>query len=180
MTRSSELRSQIAQAQTRIADLERQLATLRKHETRLKDELGAIVYPILTIPAEITAEILCHAAADSKTKWLLAATGVCSLWRNIALSTPRLWSEFHGNPSSVKPFKDPASLLQHWLFRSGRLPLYITISVSRADRRLVALMAKHISRWRCVDLTGERMLEDLPEPSLAFHYCNWERTIGYL
>ncbi|KAJ7051603.1 hypothetical protein C8F01DRAFT_949379, partial [Mycena amicta] len=92
MTRSSELRSHIAEVGTRIADLERQLATLRAHETRLKDELGAIVYPILTIPAEITAEILCHAAADSKTKELIAATSVCAVWRSVALSTPRMWN----------------------------------------------------------------------------------------
>ncbi|KAJ7051641.1 hypothetical protein C8F01DRAFT_1339333 [Mycena amicta] len=176
MTRNSELRSQFAEAQARIADLERQLATLRAHETRLKGELGAIVYPILTIPTEITMEILCHAAADSVTQWLLAATSICSLWRNIALSTPRLWSEFlwsefHSNPAYGKPFKDPASLLQHWLSRSGCVPLYITIPSNRADRRLVTLMAKHILRWRRIDLIGERLyhetLENLPEPSLG-------------
>ncbi|KAJ7049408.1 hypothetical protein C8F01DRAFT_1378651 [Mycena amicta] len=171
MTRNSELRSQFAEAQARIADLERQLATLRAHETRLKDELGAIVYPILTIPTEIATEILCHAAAGSVPQSLLAATSVCSLWRDIALATPRLWSEFHSNPWSSKALHDPASLLQQWLFRSGCMPLYITVPSYRTDRRLVALLAKHISRWRCVDLIGERryheMLEDLPEPSLG-------------
>ncbi|KAJ7051639.1 hypothetical protein C8F01DRAFT_1376737 [Mycena amicta] len=172
MTRGSQLRSQIAEAQTRIADLEHQLATLRAQETRFKTELQAIVYPILTIPAEITAEILCQAAADSVTKWLLAATSVCRLWRNIALATPRLWNEFHSTPWLAERYRDPVSLLNLWISRSGILPLYITVSVSRdAKHRLGALMAKHISRWRRVDLTGERcyheVLENLPEPSLV-------------
>ncbi|KAJ7051568.1 hypothetical protein C8F01DRAFT_1174252 [Mycena amicta] len=172
MTRSSELRSQIAEAQTRIADLEHQLTTLRAHETRLKKELGAIVYPILTIPAEITAEILCHAVADSKTKWLLAATSVCRLWRNIALSTPRLWNN-HYWPSW---YTDPAPLLQLWLSRSGRLPLNLTVFVRFDGERILAAMTKHISRWCRVDLVQKTpcgciygSLAGGQLPSLALH-----------
>ncbi|KAJ7051850.1 hypothetical protein C8F01DRAFT_1173098 [Mycena amicta] len=176
MTPSSELRSQIAEAETRIADLERQLTELRAHETRLKAELGAIVYPILTIPAEITAEILCHVASSCRNEWLLAATSVCALWRSIALSTPRLWNVFNNCPGRGRPYRIPTPLLQRWLPRSGRLPLNLTVRVQFDGEHNVALaeMAKHISRWRRVILFQTTcwhggLDEEQPRPSLALH-----------
>ncbi|KAJ7051840.1 hypothetical protein C8F01DRAFT_1173086 [Mycena amicta] len=174
MTPSSELRSQIAEAETRIADLERQLTELRAHETRLKAELGAIVYPILTIPAEITAEILCHAAYSCRSEWLLATMSVCALWRSIALSTPRLWNVFNNYPGP--PYKNPTPFLQRWISRAGSLPLNLTVVV-RPDgehNEAVAEIAKHISRWRRVTIIQKGcrhggLDEAQPRPSLALH-----------
>ncbi|KAJ7051658.1 hypothetical protein C8F01DRAFT_1237095 [Mycena amicta] len=177
MTRSSELRSQITEAETRIADLVRQLAELRTHKTQLEAELRAIVYPILSIPAEITAEILYHAASHSETEWLLAATGVCRLWRNIALSTPRLWTEFYSDPwcRILTHLKDRGPLLQLWLSRSGSLPLNLAVHVGLDGERILASLAKHISRWRRVNLhEGSQCCHGAldrgqPRPSLALH-----------
>ncbi|KAJ7051557.1 hypothetical protein C8F01DRAFT_638841 [Mycena amicta] len=174
MTRSSELRSHIAEVETRIADLERQLAPLRAYKTQLEDELRAIVYPILTIPAEIIAEILCHAVARASIKCILAVTSACEVWRSIALSTPRLWNASYHSAYS-RP-KDPANLLKLWLSRSGRLPLNLTVFVRFDGERILAAMTKHISRWCRVDLVQRSpcgciygSLEGGQLPSLALH-----------
>ncbi|KAJ7051559.1 hypothetical protein C8F01DRAFT_1066719, partial [Mycena amicta] len=172
MTRSSDLRSRIAHADICIAELERQLTELCAHKTQLEAELQAIVYPILTIPAEITAEILCHAAADSSIKRILALTSVCALWRSVALSTPRLWNaSYHAARSR---HRDPVNLLQLWLSRSGNLPLSISVDVFDDRERMLALLTSHIARWHQVDLCGMRScgceaLENLKEvlPSLV-------------
>ncbi|KAJ7051561.1 hypothetical protein C8F01DRAFT_1237037 [Mycena amicta] len=173
MTRSSELRSRIAEAETGIADLEGRLAPLRAYKTQLEDELRAIVNPILTIPAEITAEILCHAVAHASIKCILAVTSACAVWRSIALSTPRLWNASYRSAYS-RP-KDPVNLLNLWLSRSGSLPLSLAIHVSDDPNRILASMTRHISRWRRIDLHQQLCDHDDgsfgegKEPSLAVH-----------
>ncbi|KAJ7061351.1 hypothetical protein C8F01DRAFT_1231219 [Mycena amicta] len=171
MTRNSELRSRLAETTSGIADLERQLAQLRAYKRQLDVKLRAIVYPILTIPSEITAEILCHAVADSPIEWILAATRVCALWRTVALSTPRMWNASYQRAWSRK--KDPINLLQLWLSRSGSLPLHITLDVSQDGERVLALLARHISRWHRVELFGalcsHPWLDNGPAPFLSLH-----------
>ncbi|KAJ7051566.1 hypothetical protein C8F01DRAFT_1034090, partial [Mycena amicta] len=169
-----ELRSRIAEMASGIADLECQLAELRERKRRLDGELQAIIHPILTIPVEITAEILCHAAAGSPIKRILALTSVCqcALWRSVALSTPRLWNAYYHDARSRH--RDPVNLLQLWLSRSGNLPLSISVDVFDDRERILALLARHIARWHQVDLCGMRSceceaLENLKEvlPSLV-------------
>ncbi|KAJ7051554.1 hypothetical protein C8F01DRAFT_1376671 [Mycena amicta] len=176
MSPGAVLRSRIAHVEIGIADLERQLTELCAHKTQLEAELQAIVYPILTIPAEITAEILCHAASSSQTKWLIAATSVCALWRSIALSTPRLWTSF--SDTVQQPIGNPYNLLQLFLARSGTLPLNLTVHLDRDGELMPALMARHIARWRCVDVRQSAFWNDSlslgeghpqPEPSLVLH-----------
>ncbi|KAJ7166746.1 hypothetical protein C8R46DRAFT_1271683, partial [Mycena filopes] len=62
----------------------------------IQKSLDSIVYPILTIPVEITAEILGHCLPDTPAPPSLRIapmmlTRICRQWRNIACSTPRLW-----------------------------------------------------------------------------------------
>ncbi|KAJ7751691.1 hypothetical protein B0H16DRAFT_1225672, partial [Mycena metata] len=54
------------------------------------------VYPILTLPVELTAEIFVHCLPDDpvppsgKVAPMLLGR-ICRKWRNIAKGTPRLW-----------------------------------------------------------------------------------------
>ncbi|KAJ7263002.1 hypothetical protein C8J57DRAFT_1001417, partial [Mycena rebaudengoi] len=61
----------------------------------------AIVYPVLTLPSETTAEIFMHylgnfsvIAYDHALKAYppLLLASVCREWRRVALSFPRLWA----------------------------------------------------------------------------------------
>ncbi|KAJ7441318.1 hypothetical protein B0H11DRAFT_2292447 [Mycena galericulata] len=81
------------------------------------------------LPAEIVSEIFCHLLAPHKPKPLpsegpLLLCQICAQWREIALSTPRLWSAI--------VLVDPRSqgtclLLDAWLSRARRCPLCISL-----------------------------------------------------
>ncbi|KAJ7166778.1 hypothetical protein C8R46DRAFT_872873, partial [Mycena filopes] len=69
---------------------------LTEEKIAIEKSLDSTVYPILTLPVEITAEIFIHCLPDAPASpsvriapMLLARR--CRQWRNIACSTPRLW-----------------------------------------------------------------------------------------
>ncbi|KAJ7262985.1 hypothetical protein C8J57DRAFT_1133739, partial [Mycena rebaudengoi] len=80
--------------------LEEEAALHAKRQLILR-QLDAVVYPVLTLPSDITAEIFMHyvddpiiendrhGALNSYSPLLLAS--VCKAWRSVALSFPRLW-----------------------------------------------------------------------------------------
>ncbi|KAJ7061345.1 hypothetical protein C8F01DRAFT_1288913 [Mycena amicta] len=163
-----------SEAEAGLVNLTGQLADLFADDTQLElAQLEATVHPILTIPPEIMAEIFCHAAAISPNKWPLVATSVCTAWRSIASATPHLWNTFH-ETITARP-REPFRLLQLWIFRSGSLPLDLTITVSH-DEELRRLLASTVSRWRRVELFGALCFESLRDaerprrlPALALH-----------
>ncbi|KAJ7181142.1 hypothetical protein C8R46DRAFT_986272, partial [Mycena filopes] len=131
----------------RLAYVESQLETeftSSRHSPRLKEErrrrlteekiaiqksLDSIVYPILTLPVELTAEIFLHCLPDTptppnSTMAPMLLTRICQHWRNIACSTPRLWAAlrivFH---QTLRPKFH--LLLSEWLRRSCAAPAYL-------------------------------------------------------
>jgi hypothetical protein len=62
-------------------------------------ELDSIVYPVLTLPREITSEIF-HWCLPSSPHFIqpdpadvpLTLLAICRQWRNVALTIPQLWS----------------------------------------------------------------------------------------
>ncbi|KAJ7024839.1 hypothetical protein C8F04DRAFT_899109, partial [Mycena alexandri] len=69
---------------------------LVEEKIHIQRSLASIVYPILTLPVEVTAEIFVHCLPAKATQpsgkvapMLLG--GICRQWRDIACSTPRLW-----------------------------------------------------------------------------------------
>jgi hypothetical protein len=93
---------------------------------------------------------------------------VCSLWRQIAYTTPKLWSSLHivASPSS---YRETARFqaLNAWLSRSGALPLSISMAASgfrrRCGRRFLPinsqicsymdLILTYVKQWKCIHLT---------------------------
>ncbi|KAJ7181065.1 hypothetical protein C8R46DRAFT_839742, partial [Mycena filopes] len=66
------------------------------------ESLESTVYPILTLPVEITAEIFGHCLPDtpappSSTIAPMLLTRICQQWRSIACGTPRLWAALRLN-----------------------------------------------------------------------------------
>ncbi|KAJ7167598.1 hypothetical protein C8R46DRAFT_1093542, partial [Mycena filopes] len=62
----------------------------------------SIVYPILTLPPEITTEIFLCCLPEKRLGDVvntmeapLLLLQVCSVWRQIAISTRRLWTTFY-------------------------------------------------------------------------------------
>ncbi|KAF8125229.1 hypothetical protein K438DRAFT_1648774, partial [Mycena galopus ATCC 62051] len=94
--RQRAIESTIAEYKAKIADCERELA-------ECSDMLQQSVYPVLTLPNELTSEIFVH-CLTSRDDWYAYSTPhpedapvlllhVCRAWRSIALSTPGLWAD---------------------------------------------------------------------------------------
>ncbi|KAJ7670757.1 hypothetical protein DFH06DRAFT_141710 [Mycena polygramma] len=139
----------IADIRHRIADIDAEIANLRARLVRLAAErkplvqaLESIVYPVVTLPAEITAEIFLQyftradiGGTDPNIPhgpgWIppcgpLLLASVCRAWREIALHLQPIWSKFHLVPTQ-NAIPSTEKLLQCWLPRTGNHPLEVDI-----------------------------------------------------
>ncbi|KAJ7125430.1 hypothetical protein C8R46DRAFT_863942, partial [Mycena filopes] len=88
----------------------------------------AVIYPILSLPTEITAEILlccCDTGVPSRpdpSKGPLLVTQICGQWREVATHTPEIWRSLE----FTTDYK-PVELLELWLARSGDAPLNLML-----------------------------------------------------
>ena len=85
----------------------------------------------------------------------LSLGAICSYWRDIAWSTPSLWSSMVLRVSSKHSSQMVTDIAREWLARSGYLPLSIRIS-SRPKHKALARVANIINeystRWSEIDL----------------------------
>ncbi|KAJ7620294.1 hypothetical protein FB45DRAFT_754624 [Roridomyces roridus] len=119
--------------------MQSQLAVLHAEERTARAALENIVYPILTLPTDVTTEIFQHYAGDPST-----LASVCRQWREVAFSFPRLWPALPAPPGQSGrrwPFRPPglASLLRSRLSRVGSLPFRLEPLLSPTDETLSIL-----------------------------------------
>jgi hypothetical protein len=85
---------------------------------------------------------------------------VCSHWRNVAFSTPSLWTTIEVTPEAHPPYQ-PVSM---WLERSKGLPIDICVDCERLEAEppsdadikfLFSLLVPHIHRWRTMEVSVE-------------------------
>ncbi|KAJ7934899.1 hypothetical protein B0H13DRAFT_1591279, partial [Mycena leptocephala] len=113
-----------SEIRSRLLEIEKQEERLRVERKHLRESLDSIVYPIFTLPLEITSEIFIHCVRGNTRHGPLLVASVCKAWRTIALTTPALWSEFHGSKFGGSMGRgNPVNLLQCWLPRAGSRPL---------------------------------------------------------
>ncbi|KAF9462680.1 hypothetical protein BDZ94DRAFT_1260497 [Collybia nuda] len=142
----------INQIDTEIWRLHQSINELHHQRTELDAFIAsheALTAPMRRIPQEILQEIFVsclptrHNAVMSDTEAPLLLGRVCSQWRKISLSTPRLWSSMHltfatkepefswGDESPIESMTEDWNLhveaVQAWLGRSGCLPLSISL-----------------------------------------------------
>ncbi|KAJ7256101.1 hypothetical protein C8J57DRAFT_1473122 [Mycena rebaudengoi] len=134
----------------RLAALNALIDTLVAERLRLQAEVDSIVYPVLTLPTEITVQIFRHALPPSPDPSPLAAPlllgQICRQWREIALNSHELWQSLSfSNHRSI-------ALLQMWLSRSGNSPLNYSIACSDpvAADALIDTSLQHSHRWEDV------------------------------
>ena len=102
----------------------------------------ALISPFRRLPLEIMGEIFAHClpthhnAVMSVEEAPLLLGRVCSVWRSITLSTPRLWASLHIPTPTPNSCLDPASVhkmatrceaVREWILRSGKIPLSISL-----------------------------------------------------
>ncbi|KAJ7693882.1 hypothetical protein B0H17DRAFT_1058552 [Mycena rosella] len=100
----------------------------------LKRELNSIVYPVLTLPPEISSEIFLHCIPSTRRLDVvnideapLLLMRACSAWREIAVSTPALWSTLDINFAKNLPPHHSSEIVDTWLSRARLCPLSVTI-----------------------------------------------------
>ncbi|KAJ7693939.1 hypothetical protein B0H17DRAFT_1199614 [Mycena rosella] len=121
------------------------ILAISRHQLLLNEiqrQLDAIVYPVLTLPPEITSEIFRHCVpvpADDGREWQyvdldeapLLLMHVCSAWRQVTLSTPALWSRLAIDAGDF-PTRF-SEIVNVWLSRARKCPLSVKIDGPLCD-----------------------------------------------
>ena len=136
----------------------------------------ALISPFRRLPLDVVGEIFAHCfpthhdAAGSVRVAPLLLGRVCSAWRSITLSTPRLWASLHiPTPRSYSLFEiaTRCESVREWFLRSGEVPLFISLNLSDPlysfgsldcykDRESYRDLSRQIlplcRRWKTIDL----------------------------
>jgi hypothetical protein len=132
----------IADKATRIAEVDQEIEDLKALRAKLTLEIEdhrSLLSPVPHLPIDILQEIFAsclpteHYPVVSRYEAPLLLTQVCKNWRNIALSTPHLWSAIHipipSLPGHITSYEPPV----------GGLSDYLTALLALIHERMVAI-----------------------------------------
>lgn len=160
MNDTSYLRSRQLELDTEIALLRAQLGVLQSERDLIQLRLDAVVYPVLTIPPEVTSEIFLHCLPSrpepdpSFAPMLL--THICHEWSVIASSTPGLWTSLDLVAcKGDSPFA-LADVADKWFSRSASCPLTLRVhdhyGPSSSVQAFFPFFARYSNRLKELDL----------------------------
>ncbi|KAJ7320744.1 hypothetical protein DFH08DRAFT_890124 [Mycena albidolilacea] len=130
--RLHELRQRLSNLNATISHHESIFQELKQKRSTILSELNLVVYPVLTLPPEITAEIFKWCIDTGKRLLPSLApsllTQICRDWRALALSTPALWDtiteiRLEGHDQALQMER----LVTTWFSRAGTRPLSLGI-----------------------------------------------------
>ena len=150
-----------------LAELDVLLERIKLKRYDLKRKINQHHSPIVhLLPPDVMSTIFEFCVPDFADRQLLqkdfsfslSLGAICSYWRDIAWSTPSLWSSL---VVRVVNKHDPhiiAGVAQEWLARSGQLPLYIRIfaHINETASALVHIINRYSTRWSDLDLSIPR------------------------
>ncbi|KAJ7633161.1 hypothetical protein FB45DRAFT_792565, partial [Roridomyces roridus] len=159
-------RARIAQLDTDIEKLRQLMDPLLAERERCQQTLADYKYPVLTLPAEITAEIflqLLHSYphrpsffGPQSPAFLLQ---ICRRWRDVASSAPALWSTMELLLYNSSYHAQQRDLLKVWLQRSGNCALSVLFDyyTESADdepliQECIETLLDHAWRWQDIDI----------------------------
>ncbi|KAJ7128716.1 hypothetical protein C8R44DRAFT_778553 [Mycena epipterygia] len=152
-------RSRMNAVDSQIATLQASIRPLRLERKTLKAHLDAYIYPVLTLPNEITSEIFFQSLDSSERlpsdpSSPLFLGHICRKWREIALSTPSLWSTIE--IKIINTHDSALRLLETWLARSRDCCLTVSIFHSCPElasaHKFVDAILPHHKRWWKIQL----------------------------
>ncbi|KAK0244500.1 hypothetical protein EDD85DRAFT_898355 [Armillaria nabsnona] len=170
----SEQEQLLEQVRTQKADLEQQLLVVTQRETQIVKSIAdhrtlLRASPIRSLPAELLGEIFLAHCADSDLydssgatfrKSRLRLLWVCMRWRDVALSTPRIWVALSVDCAyyPTEGAGSRLSVLKRWVSSSGRLPLNIGFLFSEyrnaADYKINVFNTIFAQLHRCKSFRG--------------------------
>ncbi|KAJ7470014.1 hypothetical protein B0H11DRAFT_1388969 [Mycena galericulata] len=170
---AAESKAARAATRARITKLDIEIETLRHSHSaeallierdKCREELATCKYPVLTLPPEITSEIstqfLPPYPEHSSLYGLLSPSFLCRIcrqWRDVALSTPILWSALQLDLNIPRLYEQQLHLLELWLQRSGGCPLSLDFSrqfrgAGDSTASFVKAIVRHAHRWEVIRL----------------------------
>ncbi|KAJ7213280.1 hypothetical protein C8J57DRAFT_1397784 [Mycena rebaudengoi] len=151
-----ELRQRLLDLNATISHHESILQELKQQRSAILSELNLVVYPVLTLPPEITAEIFKWCIDTGKRLLPSLApsllTQICRDWRALALSTPALWdtiTEIEGHdPLQVE------RLVTTWFSRADTRPLSLGFLNSQNPESvpLESIIRRYASQLQSLDM----------------------------
>ncbi|KAJ6560378.1 hypothetical protein B0H19DRAFT_1376147 [Mycena capillaripes] len=136
---AAELRARLAEIDAEMVQQYQRLKELHDSRVSVQSLLNAaLVYPVLTLPVEITSEIFVRCLPIGNARVLLKEAPflllkICRQWREIALSTPRLWTTLDIDVISLRRgvnglfTSEWVDLAEEWLRRARGHPLWVTL-----------------------------------------------------
>ncbi|KAJ6602878.1 hypothetical protein DFH09DRAFT_1270677 [Mycena vulgaris] len=153
-------RGLIEELDSQIAALKCSIRKLKRERETLTADLDGYIYPVLTLPHEITSEIFLQSFHQSPMRDTPLFLGhLCRTWREIALATPALWTDIALHLEDVAAREPQLCFLKTVLSRSGDCPLYVHIRCDvRASRghtsvrEFIDAIAPHFRRCKTLTL----------------------------
>lgn len=154
-------------------------------ETRLSSRISQNNSVFLhRLPNELIVEtflfgfVSMHWTSTETIKYLNTITSVCSLWRNIALAVPKLWTSIlHYCPQGPERRKTATARLEAYITRSKSSPIDVNM-VLRNPRatvkpiiRILHANAHRLRRFDIVLDTPELAVDLFPLPPPLNHLC---------
>ncbi|KAJ7162390.1 hypothetical protein C8R46DRAFT_1353335 [Mycena filopes] len=165
---NADRRPALAKIKSQIDLYEKSIAALEEQADQLEDALAQTIYPVLSLPTEITSTIFVHCLpphgrvkpSSSRAPLLLAQ--ICHDWREIALATCALWTSFYFR--NYRTYRNhgvererenrTTSLLQTWLSRAKASPLSLGLDYTfrNISQQLLGLVLSCAGQIQRLDL----------------------------
>ncbi|KAJ7486623.1 hypothetical protein FB451DRAFT_1126873 [Mycena latifolia] len=136
----TEPRKELADLSAEISRMQKLIEELTQKQSALDDFINAhlaMVSPARRLPGDIVRAIFVACLPSHRNPVItsdespLLLCQICSTWRCLALSTPRLWAAVHVVLPQQPKLQVLADILASWLERSGGLPLSISVVLSQ-------------------------------------------------
>jgi len=118
--------------------------------------LVTLLSPVRRLPPELLGEIFRYCLPQNyhekgAHKAVMLPSHVCKHWRDVALSTPTLWTNVVLHVTN-ETFESRAALVTTWFARSGGLPLSFTLSGRENLLPILAFLLQYCNRWQYINL----------------------------
>nr|GAT48180.1 predicted protein [Mycena chlorophos] len=148
--------SERAATHAKITELRSHLAKLADTRAALVAQLQKVIFPILSVPVEITTLIFAYYAEGiaehcykSFQSSPLLLTHVCRAWRQIALASPKLWTRIYMQ-SCTSPEVD--AMFRRCFESAGNLPLDVDLSLA-TDPQVYDILAANSDKCRSLAIS---------------------------
>ncbi|KAJ7486604.1 hypothetical protein FB451DRAFT_1227631 [Mycena latifolia] len=140
----TEPRRELADLSNEISRMQKLIDELTQKRAALDDFINAhlaMVSPARRVPDDIVCAIFVACLPSLRNPIItsdeppLLLCQICSPWRRLALSTPRLWAAVHVVLPPQPKLQILADIVTDWLDRSGALPLSVSVVLSRTWTR---------------------------------------------